>query len=153
MPQCEVALGMQNIPIQDKAEEFYLDSLPPHCQTWLEFYDRLSPELQQEADINWSEYFTADAYQARFGRLPHALNEQQVILVGGMVYRDTMLARIAQELLALRLPASKVAQLQEWLHNSSSQAQSPDASWAYTKAGEELRPLFEVAFATADKTK
>jgi len=144
---------MQNIPIQDKAEEFSLDALPPHCQTWLEFYDNLSPDLQQEVDINWSEYFTADDYQARFGRWPHALNEKRVILVGGIVNRDFMLARIAEELLALRLSSSKVEQLQEWLHNSGSQAQSPEASWAYTRASEELRPLFEVAFATADKTK
>lgn len=142
---------MQNIPIQDKAEEFSLDALPPHCQTWLEFYDSLSPELQQEVDINWSEYFTADDYQARFGRWPHALNEQRVILVGGMVNRDFMLARLAEELLAIRLPTSKVEQLQEWLQNSIQQAESPDASWAYTRASEELRPLFEVASATANK--
>jgi len=144
---------MQNIPIQDKAEEFSLDALPPHCQTWLEFYDGLSPDLQQEVDINWSEYFTAEDYQAQFGRWPHALNEQQVILVGGMVNRDFMLARLAEELLAARLPNSKVNQLQEWLQNSMHQAESPDASWAYTRASEELHPLFEAALATANKKK
>ncbi|MFD2218414.1 hypothetical protein [Hymenobacter bucti] len=144
---------MPNIPIQDKAEEFTLDALPPHCQTWLTFYDSLSPDLQQEADINWSEYFTADDYQAQFGRWPHALNEQRVILVAGMVNRDFMLARIAEELFKVRLSESKVVQLQQWLQNSISQASSADASWAYSKTSEELRPLFEVAFATADKSK
>lgn len=144
---------MQNIPIQDKAEEFSVDALPPHCQTWLGFYDSLSLDLQQEVDITWSEYFTADDYQARFGRWPHALNEQRVILVGGMVNRDFMLARLAEELLTVRLASSKVAQLQEWLQNSMSQAQSADALQAYTRASEELRPLFEVAFATANKMK
>jgi hypothetical protein len=144
---------MQNIPIQEKAEEFSLDSLPPHCQTWLEFYDGLTADLQQESAINWNEYFTAPDYQARFGKLPHSLNEQQVILVGGIVNRDFMLARIAEELLKARLPESKVGQLQEWLQNSISQAQSPDESWAYTKVAEELQPLFESAFATADKNK
>ena len=144
---------MQNIPIQEKAEEFSLDILPPHCQTWLEFYDGLTSDLQQESAINWTEFFTAQDYHARFGKWPHALNEQQVILVGGIVNRDFMLARIAEELLNARLPESKVGQLQEWLQNSISQAQSPDESWAYTKASEELRPLFEVAFATADKNR
>jgi hypothetical protein len=143
---------MQNIPTQDKAEEFSLDALPPHCQTWLEFYDSLSADLQQETDINWSEYFTADDYRTRFGKWPHALNEQQVILVGGMVNRDFMLARIAEELLKVRLASSKVAQLQEWLQNSMSQAESVDASRAYTRTSEELRPLFESAFAAANKT-
>lgn len=142
---------MQNIPIQAKAEEFSLDVLPPHCQTWLEFYDSLTTDLQQESAINWSEFFTANDYQAQFGRPPHALNEQGIIVVGGIVNRDFMLARLAEELLQARLPSSKVGQLREWLQNSISQAPSADAAWAYTKADEELRPLFAAALAAANK--
>jgi hypothetical protein len=72
---------------------------------------------------------------------------------GGLGKRDFMLARLAEELLAVRLAESKLGQRQQWLQQAISQAPSADASWAFTSAREEVRPLLEATFTAATKNK
>jgi hypothetical protein len=133
---------MPNIRIQNKAEELSENVLPPNCHTWLEFYDRLKPEMQQEnGEIVWSQTFTPDEYMYQFGRWPEAVNLEREVILAGRIKRDFMLARIAEQLLPARLDMSALDELRRKQYK----ADSYQASEAYRDSVSYLEPLFKVA--------
>lgn len=132
----DVFLGMPNISIQDRAEEVSSNTLPPQFRTWLDFYDSISPENQQDPKIKWAAVLTADEYYARYNLWPHAINKDHCIILSGEIDRDFMLARIAERLLPTRFDKNELDRLRREQYTSDGYK----ASAGYR----EMENLFEI---------
>jgi hypothetical protein len=133
---------MRHIPTRKKAEQVSANTFPPHYQSWLDFYDSLSPDIQHgTGEITWAQFFTAHEYRHQFGAWPPALNRDNEILVGSKVNREFMLARIAEQLLAARLDKTAI----EELRSKQYTADSDEASEACRAIDSILESSFIVA--------
>jgi hypothetical protein len=124
--------------------------LPPRYHCWLDLYDEVAAQCPPLEDFSLLQGLDAAEYYFQF-QPPRPLAVGVRVAVIYNFTRDYVLARIAEELLKSRLPRKAVGEMRTWLLEGVRDAQNAEASWAYNSASERLRPLFDLAFATAKK--